>query len=591
MKNEQVIDPEVDAGRRALLKLAGSAPAIGLIAAPRTSGAVVPEMPPSPPTTPWLEELPQVVALALSRGELTPAPRGVPNGESGECGRDKHQRWDEFFEQPELPPGKADLYELRAKEVADWVFHPAYPPQRVWGYEGNTTQGYQLNPTIIARYGQPIICRLFNDLPQDHVGFGTPEISMHLHNLHAPSESDGFPGDYFSASKAGPTLSAPGQFSDYFYPNVYAGLDQYGGIGDPREALGTLWYHDHTLDFTASNASRGLAGFYLLHDELDSGDEQDPNPAALKLPSHPYDYPLLFQDKRFDLSGTHYFDAMDPEGTFGDKITVNGKIEPVLRVARRRYRLRLLNAGPTRFYEFYLVTASDAVQSFSHIANDGNLLPAPLTRDRVRIAPAERADLVVNFANYPRGTVLYLVNRLRQESTRGPKDVRKPGTRVLKIVVDRDPPSPDLSRVPPALRPLPVLDPEDIAAAPIRRWEFARKGGLWTVNDGLVNVKSARATVRRGTAEIWELVNPSGGWSHPIHVHFEEGRILSKTVRGVPATVPLHEQGRKDVFVLGPYTTLRVFLRFRDFVGKYVMHCHNLPHEDHAMMVRWDIKD
>ena len=591
MNDESVTDLDVNTGRRALLKVAVTTPAISLIAAPRTSGAVVPELPPSPPTTPWLEELPAVIALARSTTNLTPVPRGIRVGDSGECGRDNHQRWDEFFGQPELPPGAADLYELRAKEVTDWVFHPAYPAQRVWGYEGDTTQGYQLNPTIVARYGRPIICRLFNELPQTHVGFGTPEVSMHLHNLHTPSESDGFPGDYFSPLKAGPTLSAPGQFYDHFYPNVYAGLDHYGGIGDSREALGTLWYHDHTLDFTAGNASRGLAGFYLLHDDLDSGDEQDPNPAALRLPSHPYDYPLLFQDKRFDLSGNHHFDAMNPEGTFGDKITVNGKIEPVLRVARRKYRLRLLNAGPTRFYEFYLVNAKDAVQSFTYIGNDGNLLPAPLTRDRVRIAPAERADLVVNFANYPQGTVLYLINRLRQESTRGPKDVRKPGTRVLKIIVDHDPPAPDPSRVPPVLRPLPVLTPEEIAAAPVRRWVFARKGGLWTINDGLVNVKSARATVSRGGAEIWELVNPSGGWSHPIHIHFEEGRILSKTVKGIPTPVPTHEQGRKDVFVLGPYTTLRVFLRFRDFVGKYVMHCHNLSHEDHAMMVRWDIGD
>ena len=53
--------------------------------------------------------------------------------------------------------------------------------------------------------------------------------------------------------------------------------------------------------------------------------------------------------------------------------------------------------------------------------------------------------------------------------------------------------------------------------------------------------------------------------------------------------MPVHERGRKDVFVLGKNTTMRVFLRFRDFLGKYVMHCHNLTHEDHAMMVRWDV--
>jgi FtsP/CotA-like multicopper oxidase with cupredoxin domain len=467
------------------------------------------------------------------------------------------------------------------------VFHPDYPAQRAWGFEGNTAEGPMLNPTIFARYGRPVICRLFNELPQDHVGFGTPEVSMHLHNLHSPSESDGFPGDYFSASKAGPTMGAPGSFKDHFYPNVYAGLEEFGDIGDPRQALGTLWYHDHTLDFTAPNASRGLAGFYLLFDHIDSGDERDRTPGALRLPSHPYDYPLMLQDKRFDADGIHVYDQMNPEGTLGDKVTVNGKIEPVLRVANRKYRLRLLNAGPTRFYELYVVTADNKAQPFRYIGNDGNLLPAPITMKSVRLGIAERADIVVNFARYPVGTELYLVNRLRQFSTRKPDDLRWPGTKVLKVIVDRS--ANDRSRVPAALRELPPLDPLEIAAAPVRRWVFARKNGMWTVNDRLMDVHSPSAAIVKGSAEVWELVNPSGGWAHPIHIHFEEGRILSKAVDGIEVPIPPHEQGRKDVFVLEKSMTIRVFLRFRDFTGKYVMHCHNLPHEDHAMMLRFDV--
>ena len=125
-----------------------------------------------------------------------------------------------------------------------------------------------------------MICRIHNQLPYDHIGFGTPEITTHLHNLHTPSESDGFPGDYYGPhpDQRGPTLSASGEFFDHFYPNILAGYDEIGGLGDPREALGTLWYHDHTVDFTAPNVYRGMAGFYLLFDDLDSGDEQDPNP-------------------------------------------------------------------------------------------------------------------------------------------------------------------------------------------------------------------------------------------------------------------------------------------------------------------------
>ena len=596
-------DSQPSESRRVFFKTTGAA----ILAAPaiftsRKSRAQVvsdPILPPSPPTTPWREELPEEIEplqqTDLEAGPLP--PQGEANTSGGECGRAKHQRWDEFFGNPVLQPGQADCYELSVKAITDHVFHPDYPPQLVWNYVGSTeSDDEHPNPTIFARYGSPIMLRLHNDLPQNHVGFGSPEISIHLHNLHTPSESDGFPGDYFSAVKSGPTLASPGSFKDHFYPNVYAGYDEFpkGPTnpvgGDKREALGTLWYHDHTLDFTAPNASRGIAAFYLLFDDIDSGNEHDPNPNALRLPSHPYDYPLLFQDKRFDANGIHIFDQFDPEGTFGDKITVNGKIEPFLKVARRKYRLRLLNAGPSRFYQFHLVDAANVVQRFTYIANDGNLLRRPLLNQaRVRLAVAERGDIVVDFSQYAQGTELYLVNRLVQTGTRGPDGVKAPGTRVLKFIVDRDPPEPDVSQVPAFLRALRRPTASEIAAAPVRRWNFVRKNGMWAINDRFVDVNSARARMAIGSSEIWELNNPSGGWSHPVHIHFEEGIILNKFVDGVEVPVPAHERARKDVFVLGPNTRLRVFLRFRDFKGKYVMHCHNTIHEDNAMMLRWDI--
>ncbi|NQD91150.1 multicopper oxidase domain-containing protein, partial [Pseudomonas sp. CrR25] len=220
-------------------------------------------------------------------------------------------------------------------------------------------------------------------------------------------------------------------------------------------------------------------------------------------------------------------------------------------------------------------------------------LPAPLrNQTKVRLAVAERADIVVDFSQYPIGTELYLVNRLRQESTRKAKDVKAPGSRVLKFIVDQPPPTQDLSRVPDMLRPLPELpSAEEIDKLPVRRWEFNRKSGLWTVNGRLFDVEHPRAKVKKGDAEVWELVNESGGWSHPIHIHLEEGRILSKHVDDVEVPVPPHERGRKDVFSLEKTMSMRVLMRFRDFTGKYVMHCHNVIHEDHAMMVRWDVEN
>ena len=148
-----------------------------------------------------------------------------------------------------------------------------------------------------------------------------------------------------------------------------------------------------------------------------------------------------------------------------------------------------------------------------------------------------------------------------------------------------------MSQVPPQLRPLRPIVQSEVNAALQRQWVFSRRNGMWAVNDQFFDVFSPRANPRKGSAEVWELVNPDNGWSHPIHIHFEEGLILSRARNGSPIPVPVHERGRKDVYVLGPGESLKVLLRFRDFKGKYPMHCHNLVHEDHAMMIRWDIVD
>jgi FtsP/CotA-like multicopper oxidase with cupredoxin domain len=557
--------------RRTALKISGSATAAlaaGSLSAPRTAAAK--DLPPGPATTPFVAELPAYAAKAPVSALST-----VPYAEAGvgECGRYPHQAWTGF------PPQK--LYDLRVRE--EWhSFHPELPTQKVWGYDGMVP-----GPTFVARYGEPILVRIHNELSPNIVGYGSPEISTHLHNLHSPSESDGFAGDYYSATKFGPTLTAAGEYNDHHYPNYCAG-------GDAREALGTLWYHDHRHDYTAPNVYRGLAGFYLLFDTIDSGNENDPNPAALRLPSGvgTYDIPLVFNDKQFDSSGYLYFDQFETDGFLGNKFCVNGKVQPYLKVARRKYRFRLLDGGPSRFYEFYL-TRSGVNQSVKHIANDGNLLPAPVVVRKVALGPAERGDIVIDFSQYPLGTKLYLVNRLIQTNGRGPEgplvnvraangDLVNTGTQIMRFDVDREPDAPDNSRVPSVLRALPPINQAEVVRT--RRFEFDRENNVWTVNGQIFDPETPMISVKRGTAEIWTLV-AKGSWSHPVHIHFEEGRILSRN--GVAP--PVHERGRKDVYVLSPGEEVRVFLRFRDFTGKYMMHCHNTVHEDHAMMMRFDV--
>src|SRR5262245_25118104 len=167
--------------RRAFLKSTAAALAVPLLLPARQSTAksLPLVVPPSPPTTPWQEELPTAITPLEPVSALVPAPTVAPNLAAGECGRAPHQRFAELLTTLGTTPV---LYEMAAKENPAWVFNPAYPPQPIWGFTGNTPEATTPGPTLFARYGRPILCRIHNQLPYDHVGFGTPEITTHLHN-------------------------------------------------------------------------------------------------------------------------------------------------------------------------------------------------------------------------------------------------------------------------------------------------------------------------------------------------------------------------------------------------------------------------
>jgi FtsP/CotA-like multicopper oxidase with cupredoxin domain len=490
---------------------------------------------PSPATRPFLADLPspappQPVA-PFQLGSIPPF----------------HQRIDEF------PPRK--FYDIRMREALH-TFHPDLPPTRVWGYNGLVP-----GPTFMERYGVPILVRFRNDLPPNHVGFGIPSTIVHQHGGHTASESDGFPLDFVG----------PGQFRDHHYPNILPG-------NDPAETESNLWYHDHRVDFTAPNVYRGLAGFYILFDDVDSGDETDPNPEALRLPSGPFDIPLVVQDKQFDPLGQLTFDEFSFDGFLGDKPVVNGIIQPRLRVARRKYRFRFLDAANSRFFQFFLSSG----QPFIQIGTGAGLFPRPLRRESFLIAPAQRVDVVVDFSHARIGDQIFLLNRLEQVTGRGPTfKLLDPGTPMVRFDVDRD--APDPSRVPDFLRALPAINLQEVRVR--RLWEFERSNGAWQVNGRFFEGNRVDAMPQRGSAEIWTLRNKSGGWSHPIHIHLEPFQVLSSNLG--PLTPD--QMGKKDVIILRPNEELKVFLRFRTFLGRYPMHCHNTVHEDHAMMVRWDV--
>jgi FtsP/CotA-like multicopper oxidase with cupredoxin domain len=565
----------------------------------------------SPKTRSFIEPLPRMpITAATALSTLSPAPTICPNTAQGEVRAACHQA-------PELNPSMFPFPPPRVYQMHQRAFKtsqsPDLPMQTVWGFDDGTHGPISPGPTYQANYGIPQMTRNINALPSlpEVGGFGMPSVTTHLHNAHNPSESDGNPCDFYGI----------GNFCDQYYPNVLAGFSSTNPPnGDINESLSTLWYHDHRVDFTSQNTYKGLVGFYCLFNQFDTGNEE----TGFHLPSFPdFDIPLAFADKVYDDSGNLQFDLFTLDGIIGDKFLVNGQIQPFLQVEPRRYRFRLLDTGPSRFYSYFLTDLNNpnAVNQFWVIANDGNLLPNPVEVSTVRIGPAERVDIIVDFSQFA-GKTIYLENRLLQINGQGPvppqgftaglpgdtaanqfecntgldangnplailSDILPGGKGNLllqfqvssKAVADNsvDP------RTNPSFYQLPSTN---VAPRIVRTFKFDRLNGQWSVNGQFMDCNDFRFTVSQNSSEQWVLTNLTGDWTHPIHIHLEEHQILTRN--GLPPSLAV-EHSRKDVVQVHPNERVQLFFRFRDWVGKYPIHCHNVVHEDHAMMALWHI--
>jgi FtsP/CotA-like multicopper oxidase with cupredoxin domain len=342
--------------------------------------------------------------------------------------------------------------------------------------------------------------------------------------------------------------------------------------------------------------------------------------------------------------GKTFFKHFPNHGFVGDIFTVNGTAYPVLEVKRRKYRLRFLDASIARCYEFKLMSSTEGPKAakdlgysgdelqgqyripdgeqcmkFVQIASDGGLLPAPITRDSFELWPAKRREFVVDFTRYMDGTpttkgdVIYLTNvmkmgdgRMWDSSSRfsPDPDYKVP---VLKIVIGDDAPDESLMPTGP-LRELPAM-PSNWQSLMNNRLIFEVQRGSaggeieWLINGqpfdptsparSLKNPAGNRPLARQklGSYNLWEIRNGGGGWIHPFHLHMEEHRTLMRNGKLAIAGDPGHpdDASREDLINLDPGESVIVGRYFRDFVGSYVAHCHNLAHEDHAMMFGWEV--
>lgn len=477
---------------------------------------------------------------------------------------------------------------------------------KVWGYNGLVP-----GPTIDVEQGRPVVVRMVNDLP-NHPSLGyRPNTSVHLHGSASMPQYDGYASD----------TTWPGEYKDYRWPN--------------GQHARTLWYHDHGVHHTASNVYMGLAGMYRLHDPIER---------ALPIPQGPYDVPLVVMDAMFTSDGELLWDDHDESGVFGDVILVNGRPWPAMEVERRKYRFRILNASLTRTYRWEL----DSGEPLVIVATDAGLVPVPQRVRRMRHGPAERYEVVIDFAEYPIGRrvvlrnggvdneidypntdkvmafdvvreaasneansvpdVLYTVGAVTALAagpavTAGLPEQQKPGrgrgrptTSSTSSTTTTTPPAePEPEPEPEVYQAVMSLTPE--LATATRRIELVRQGGQWTINgetwEDVVDsgFRKNVGTPEVDAVEVWELHNDSGGWHHPLHIHLVDLRIIDRVHDQVgPPEPPMpHELGPKDVVYVGENERVRVVARFGPHPGRYMVHCHNLPHEDHDMMHQFEV--
>jgi FtsP/CotA-like multicopper oxidase with cupredoxin domain len=418
-------------------------------------------------------------------------------------------------------------------------------PTTIWGYEGIAP-----GPTIVANRGRQTKIRFTNALPDRHPVLDyEPTTSVHLHGSASEPQYDGYADD----------RTRPGEYKDYIYPNF-----------QPQR---TIWYHDHGIHHTATNVFMGLAGFYILNDPL--------NPVAL--PSGRYDVAMVVQDRAFATDGSLLYNDNSQSGAYGNVILVNGAPWPVLKVERRKYRFRILNGSVSRGYTFTLSTG----EPVTIVGTDGGLMPKPQVVSSWRHGMAERYEVVIDFSKYKAGQRVELLN-LGVPNVPNYKDTG----RIMAFDVIGDATDLTNNSIPAQLtQENDVMNLPESKSIRTRQINLERKNGLWVVNGetwDLVQASNYQHSIANpgfGDTEIWEITNKSGGWFHPTHIHLVDFKVLTRNGRPSYAW----EQGPKDVVYIGENETVRLLIRFDQGKGRYMMHCHNLPHEDHDMMVQFEV--
>jgi len=490
------------------------------------------------------------------------------------------QKLTPFVDRLPVPPvalSRLDAHGVRRvritmREIAVSI-HRDLPPTRQWSYGGSVP-----GPIIEARSGEELAVEWANALPTehflpiDHTLHGAerdkPHVRavVHVQGARVGTASDGYPENWY----------VPGQSRVYQYPN--------------RQDAAMLWYHDHAMGINRLNIYAGMFGLYIVRDKVED---------ALDLPRGKYELPLVLYDRMFDPHGQLYYPVSgDPESPwipefFGDVMLVNGMVAPYCEVEPRKYRLRLLNAANGRFFHLSMNGNGNAGRRSSglplhQIGSDQGLLPAPVELSSLLLAPAERADLIVDFSQV-RGQNIILQSDTLQ---------------LVQFRVSSEKAA-DTSELPRTLRPVErIAESSAVESRMLELNEYddaVKAPKLMLLNRRYWHMPVTEKP-RLNTTEIWNLINLTED-THPIHLHLVRFQILDRRpfdtfdyqtknrlrFTGPAEPPPANEAGWKDTVQAYAGMVTRIIIRFAGYPGRYVWHCHILEHEAKDMMRPYDL--
>lgn len=423
-------------------------------------------------------------------------------------------------------------------------------------------EGSYLGPIIRVKKGQKVRINYKNSINEESI--------IHWHGLHVPETADGHPRFVIDNGET------------YIYEF------------EVKNRAGTYWFHPHPHGKTGAQVYNGLAGLFIVTD-----DEEE----SLGLPSEEFDIPIVIQDRMFDDKNQFDYRFNRMEGFLGDTILINGKVNTELELSSRTYRLRLLNGSNTRIYK---ISVSDG-SSLTVIGNDGGLLESPVIKNYLVLGPAERLDIIIDLSGKKPGDTLILKSLAFPDPNsdfgmmgRNPVSGSQNGAQFdlfrINITKSEDVPF----SLPEKLSLIKQVDPGEIVNADNpRSFFFSMRMMTWTINGRTFEMTETASNeeVNINTSEVWEFRNEGmgggSGMPHPVHIHGLQFQITEKIHEDSLLWESLKDgfvdSGWRDTFLLLPGMSVKVVMRFEDFKGLFLYHCHNLEHEDMGMMRNYKV--